>query len=297
MLNERSRRISDLFVEGTELYLGQDSENKPTLIWVNKLNSFEVEQARHDGVVARGLKIARLAKPDNAELIGMRAQLEAWTDKELLERRVDQQMNALQLEAFNDVEIEHRDLMDRIRRGPEILADRSAGPDDPARKQLAEDQKEYATLLQAAIEKQRRNAFRDAEGLSREDLEKDFLDEWRERESLEEFMEERRVTELHIAMRDCRGTEVGVDAEGGRLFDHADCDHNQRLYAREEIRSLPDALTERVIETLESITVSIRDAGNSAAPASSSESLERPSNPEDSKPSIPVETSPAVPTT
>ena len=63
---ERLRRITDLFEEGVVVPLGEDLDG-PILLWVNKLNSFQVEEARRDGVARRGMRLAELGKPDTPE--------------------------------------------------------------------------------------------------------------------------------------------------------------------------------------------------------------------------------------
>jgi hypothetical protein len=45
-------RVTDLWVEGTTVYLGEDPQG-PLCLWVNTLNSFQHDDARRDGQAAQ----------------------------------------------------------------------------------------------------------------------------------------------------------------------------------------------------------------------------------------------------
>ena len=134
--------------------------------------------------------------------------------------------------------------------------------------------------------------MKDAEAVDRDELTREFLERWRQRISLDEFMEERRVTELYYALRVCQATR-----DGG-TYDHTPCDHRQRaLAAREQVRGLPEQVLTKAIEAIDGLNVTPREAGNSVAPVSSSAPSEQPNVPEDSTPSIPEATSNGSPMT
>ena len=82
-------------------------------------------------------------------------------------------------------------------------------------------------------------------------------------------MEERRITEIFIAARQC---DAKRDGEG---WSHKSCDHTQPLLQqRAQVKKLPPVVVQRLVDTLDAMTASQREAGNSDAPASSSESSE-----------------------
>ncbi len=297
MLNDRSRRIADLFVEGAECFLGQDDGGGDVIVWVNKVNSFETEDARHDGAVARGRRIAELSKPENPEYLGLLSQINSWPDDRLAERRADQQINDLSLQALNDVEVEHKELIDRVRSGPSLLDDAQVPLDDPRRAALGEEQQEYFRLLRDRQTELREQAVTTAKGLKRADLVDEYVEAWRDREALEAFLEERRITELYCAMRDCQGVVLSQDG-AVKHYDHSRCDHNVRLLSsRAEVRSFPEAALDQIIQLLDNLPVGSRDAGNLAAPESSSASSEQPKKEEESTPSTPEEMSLVAPST
>lgn len=296
---DRLRRVTDLFIEGTERYLGNDEHGKPTLIWVNKLNSFETEEARRDGMVRRGERIMQLAKEDSPERLALAANVDNWSMSELAEARLGQVTEEIYMQVLNDLEAEKewQERLAMIRRLPTLLDDQNAPPDDPRRTQLEDLMTEYLQEIarrQTALQQERLAELAEME---REALEAAFYDGWRQRASLDEYMAEKAITELFYAIRDCVATERGQDPDGKRLWDHTDCNHAQRLMdQRSQVRALPERVIEIAQDALESINVTQREAGNLAAPASSSGSSEQPSEAGASTVSIPEETSPAVPT-
>lgn len=295
---DRLRRVTDLFVEGTERYLGMDGDGKPILIWVNKLNSFEVEEARRDGLARRGERILSLTKPDSPERLAVEATIAAWTDEQLRVARVEQLAEDIYLDVINELDgdEEWREKLATMRRLPTLLNDQRAPEDDPRRQELLDLQTSYLNELRARQDKQHRAKLDDLSGLERAVIERDFLEAWRNRVSLDDFMEEKRVTELFYALRDCKGTERGRSSDGTLLWDHTNCNHAARLCSdRAEVRLLPEAVIEMAVDTLDDITVPQRESGNSDAPPSSSGSSEQSSAPEVSSPSIPMETPSAVP--
>lgn len=295
---DRLRRVTDLFVEGTERYLGTDDQSKPILIWVNKLNSFETEEARRDGLVRRGERILQLSVEGSPERQSLKTSIAGWTDTELARARVDQLTEEIYLEVINDVEGEEewREKLAMIRRLPSLLADQKAPADDPRRAHLEEITTDYLEQIRIRQEKRQKERLAEFEGVERERLERDFFESWMNRISLDEYMEEKQATELFYAIRDCVATEKGRGADDAILWDHTDCDHTSRLCnERSQVRSLPEAVIEKAIEALEAISVPQRESGNSDAPPSSSGSSEQPSTEEGSTASTPEVTSPVAP--
>ena len=293
-INARLRRVTDLFIEGEEILLGYDDDRKPVLIWVNKLNSFEIEEARRDGIVQRGLKMRDLAEEGNPERQAFYAEVRLLTDDALRKAWVNQRVEELYLDVLDDVEgsEEMREKAELLRRLPTLLADAEAGEDDPRRQQLQDLQVEYLEAIRTGQEKRQKEALREAEEFDRADLEASYFEKWRERQTLDIFMEERRITEIFVAARECYATR-----KPGGGWDHRECDHNQRLLPeRALVKRLPPRVVEQLVDTLDRITASQRESGNSDAPESSSASSERSSESEaPSIPSSPAEMQGAAP--
>jgi hypothetical protein len=297
---DRLRRVTDLFVEGRECYLGMDEGNKPVIIWVNKLNSFETEEARRDGMVRRGQRIMELSKEDNPEFVQLQATVHRWSDRELAERRVDQKSEEIYLEVVNELQSEESwaEKLAIMRRMPDLLRDSKAPDSDPRYAEVEDLNSQYLNEVRERQAAKQEQALREFEGADRAEMESEFFEAWRERVSLDEFMQERRITEMFYAMRDCVATEKGRDSVTNRvLFDHTNCNHAERLLQeRKQVRELPEYLLNQVIDLIDDITVPQRESGNSDAPASSSASSEPRNEEADSTASTPEEVSPAVPT-
>lgn len=298
---DRLRRVTDLFVEGTTVFLGTDDGGKAVTIWVNKLNSFETEEARRDGMVRRGQRIMELAKEDNPEYLHMRSLVQGFSDGELREARVNQRSEEIYLDVVNELQAD-KDWAEKIaimRRLPVLLADDRAPTDDPRHAQLEEVQNDYLTQIRERQEAKQQEALRELADVDRADLEKQYFESWRERVTLDDFMQERRVTELFYAMRDCFAVQGDRDSQTGHIrWDHSQCNHAERLLQqRSQVRELPEHVLTLVIDAIDDLTVNQRESGNSDAPASSSASSEPRNEEEGSPASTPVETSPGVPMT
>lgn len=294
-INTRLRRVTDLFVEGEEIFLGNDENGDAVVVWVNKLNTFELEEARRDGIVQRGLKMRDLADKDNPERAAFDAEVQLMNDEKLRQAWVNHHVEEMYLDVVNDIETseEWRTKIEEMRRMPTLLRDAGAAEDDPRWKQLEEMQIAYMEAIRVGQEKAQKEGLKEAEEFSREDLEASYFEKWRERQTLDLFMEERRITEIYVAARECYAVHIDGDA-----WDHSKCDHGKRLLPeRSLVKSLPPQVIGRIIDALDNMTTPQREAGNSDAPVSSSASSEPSSASEaPSTPSSPDETSHAVPT-
>lgn len=296
-MQSRLRRVTDLFVQGAELVLGQEDDGTAILVWINKPNSFEVEEARRDAAAARADRIMELRAPDNAELIALNDTLEGWSNEEIVDARVNQQADEHWFQAAQDIEAdkEWRENLDYLQRMPQILSDANAPDDDPRRDRLSEINTAYMDELQKRVKAIQDEAKSDLAKIDHADLREDFRTAWRERASLDVYMKERRVTEIFYCLRDCRATR---DADNAR-WDHSDCDgHTARLLEnRADVVGLPDTIVTAAIQGLDGLEVGQRTSGNSAAPGSSSASSEQSNEEAGSTPSTQTGTSPDAATT
>jgi hypothetical protein len=296
-MQNRLRRITDLFVEGRELVLGQEEDGTAILIWVNKPNSFEVEEARRDAAAARADRIMELKAPDNSELIALNDTLENWSTEEIVDARVNQKTDEHWFTAAQDIEADKdwRENLDYIQRMPQILSDANAADDDPRRERLAELNRQYLDETAKRMKTIQDEERRDLAKIDHADLREDFRAAWRERTSLDAYMAERRITEIYFCLRDCRAVRDSDKA----VWDHSPCDgHQQRLLEnRADVRGLPDTVVQAAIQLLDTLEVGQRTAGNSGAPVSSSASSEPQNAEAGSTPSTPTGTSPDATTT
>lgn len=302
MATDRITRLTALFSEGTEVLLGFDNDKtpaEPVVVWVNKLNSFETQEARADGSARRSERMHQLGKADSPEKLGYDVELSAMSHEQLAQQLVESKADEIYLSVLNDIEMDPDfvERRDRIERLPSLLEDAGAADDDPRREQLHQDHVEWLQAIADGQKAKQLEAYEDAFALSPEDLHAALWEGYRHRQTLDVFMAERSATQIYFAMRVCKATDVGTEI-GQHKWDHAGCDHSEKyLDERKDVRALPEAVLAKITDAIDEQTVNPRVAGNSDAPASSSASLEPASAPEAaSTPSTPEETSPALPT-
>lgn len=292
---DRVKRIMDLFVEGRECVLGVDDDNVDVLVWVNKPNSFEEEEARADGMAARSERMMQLANPEHPEVQNVRQQMRELSDDDLLDAYVGTYFEEDYLLGVDDVDSmeEWRDKRDYFSRTPELLTDMGVPESDPRWTDLNAETERYMKAIGDAVRK--RSETRRAElAADREALEDRYVDQVVSRIAMDTFIAEKRVTEIFYALRDCQAKRKLPNGS----WDHADCDHRVKLLdERSEVRGLPEHVIQKVHETLSAIEVDSRTAGNSDGPASSSASSDSSSAAEaTSHPSTP-EVTPSAPRT
>lgn len=287
---DKLKRITDLFTEGTELVLGEDETGTSVVIWVNKLNSFEDEEARRDGLAARAEHMMALNEGD-PEVVNLKTQMAGWSKDQLVGNAASLKYDEDYLHALDDVESdkEWRGKMDYLRRIDTIHGDAGVPEDDPRRAEYVKVNEEYYKALREKAEARQKDRRAMLAESSVEDLQDQYLESVKERLTLDTFMAERRVSEVFFATRDCQGVQ---DEHG---WNHDNCDHRRRLLdERKDVRTLPEVVLAKIVEKLNELTVDRRTAGNLDAPASSSESSEQLSLEEESSPSTQEVTAPVV---
>jgi hypothetical protein len=182
--------------------------------------------------------------------------------------------------------------------GPRLALERRRPGRQPGRADQ-EDLNELGDRLNKANDAKQNEIKQKIRSDGRNAVLEDFMEAWRNRVSLDAFMQEKRATELYAAMRVCDASEDDrYDLGDQRHWVHRSCDHRLRMLdARAAVKLLPEELLGKVIEVLDGTTVPDREAGNSAAPESSSVSSEPADPAEASTPSTPDETRADVPTT
>lgn len=283
------KRVTDLFVEGLEVVLREGAD--PVLLWVNKLNSFETEEARRDGMAARSRYILSLKEIGTPEWANLQATVTEMGETGLKDELVALQDNDFFLKAA-----------DSIRLDPE-WAERLAVVERPTADQTSEEKalvekinSDYVTELGTRIAALKETATRDLMSMDVGSLRESYQEKWLERRAMESFSREYQKTQLYFSVRTCQASKKMPDTSA---WDHSDCDgHHQRaLDDREEVAQLPGALFTRLLTTVQQVTMSRSDARFSDVLASSSASSAQPSEVEESTPSTPAETSPELATT
>lgn len=293
----RVKRIMDLFTEGKECRLGEDEMGTAVLVWVNKPNSFEEDEAIKDGRAARSVKLTELDRDDNADVVNLRDVVKGLSDDELADQIAASNLEDDYLLAMDDVDSDEkwREKNDYLTRGGQLLIDQGIPDDDPRWEDLNKTTQEYTQAISEAIDKRQAQRKADLKQLSREENIESYEAAYKHRIAMDDFIGEKRITELFYALRDCQAIK---QMENGR-WDHSNCDHSVRLLDdRSEVRQLPEQLLQAASATLNELMVDMRAVGNSPAPQTSSGSSEQPSASEAaSTPSTQEVTSSAAPST
>lgn len=276
------RRITDLFDEGKELVLREDP---PVLVWVNKLNSFEQDEVRTDGAVARARLILAMKEIGTPE--------KALYEAELGDLKVDVLRDALlgtrQTEWFMEATQEMR--VDEEWAEKVAMVERQDELDEMTKEEAELTVKlnqEYLDELNRRVAEFRAEEVRALESLDEGSLREKHREAWLDQQGMSAFSKAYQKTQVYFALRLCNASKKN---EHG-AWDHSPCDHTQRACdTRADVTRIPTELTEKVITSLRLQSMPSVDARFLAGAASSSVSSQRPSAEEDSAVSIPAVTS------
>lgn len=267
---QKLKRIVDLFTEGDVCFLGDDESAQPICVWVNKCNSIEEEEARMDAQSARTQFLLSLADPFHPEMQNANMILSEMSDEEIFKAAAEQKYEENLTLAVHDVESDEEwtDKLDYIRRQPELLDDAGVAEDDPRRKQLDEYNSEYVLYAQGLLDTRNAKTLEEVTTEGREKAEKDFIESFKDKKSIEHYVIEGKITRLFYAIRECEAQRTGDDE-----WDHSKCDHGKRLLSdRSEIRELPDHVLSRISATYDQIGVGAKNVANFPEAPNSSES-------------------------
>jgi hypothetical protein len=279
------RRLPELYVTGTEVVLADGC-----VIWMQVLNPFEVDEARHDAQTAKARLVMALSRPDSDETVKFEADLRdrARMVSALVEIRVREAMVDAVEAIRNDPDwLERLEIADR---SEELLA---RPPDDDERRLLDDINRDYLTELNERVAATRDFEAQRLEALDADALRTEATRSYIDRRGGDAALDEYTLTELWYAARACDGVRI----DDG--WDHGACDsHRVRVWeTKAEIRELPADLGELLAETVGRLNMSVREARSSARQGSSSDSSPLPSAPEESTPSTPAGTLVSAPGT
>lgn len=255
------------------------------LVYIQKLNSFEMEESRRDAQVARSRLVMSLRDDAGPEMLAMRDLVTRMDPPRLVEAIVATHYTKNVGIASNAIHAdpswhERLDVMDRT--------DRDACPDDE-KAVLDKINGEYLDELTARI---RVLEDDERERLLAEPVEKihdEYIETFVETRASATFMREMRYQEVLFGVRMC-------DAEGDiGPWDHSKCQHErlyvdeelldaqgkfvQHLTAIEQVRGLSDELLSEYGRAFDAVNVPGRVAKGSASQQASS-GLSRPQNEE-----------------
>lgn len=278
---ERKGRMQDLFLEGRVIRLHEDDDP----LWVQKLNTFEQDEARRMAQAARARTLMALRREGGDEWTAITDSVAQMSRERMVTGIVGglytRHIGKASTDLYADPEWQERlDIMDHSIRET-LPEDERAVLDEITTAYLAELQTRKAAL--DADETERLNT------LPEDKLREEYIDTFIETRGTAVFMRDMRFAEVLFGVRMC-----DAESRDDGSWDHGSCSHDQFYDDLEEVRRLPDALMNRYTSTFDQINVAPsqgKDWGSRRA--SSAPSLPR-SEEEASTPSTPEETSPEL---
>ncbi len=281
------KRLPDLYVQGTEVVLSDGS-----VMWLQVLNPFQADEARHDAQVARSRLIMALKEHGGDEMAFIEAQL--WQDgiegarKRVVESKSGDLLIKVVEEVRNDPEWTDRlEIMNRTEEEDRPL-------EEAERALLTKIQGEYVQTVQDRMADEQAFVVEQFKDADEQTLKDEYARLYIDRRGADLATAEYRVVELWYGARACEGKRLDDGS-----WDHAACEgHQVQVFeTKAEVRTLPEELAQLLGEAYTQLSMSIRDAKDLARPASSSDSSRRPGAEEESMPSTPVETPSRAPGT
>lgn len=268
-MTQRFRRLTDLFVDGMALPVGDG-----TYLWLQALNAFERDEAVSDAQAARARLIMAL-RENGAERVRIEARLElrgreSFID-ELASAKADGQYSKILARLEDDPEWSEK--INILRRTDFTNnAAATAEEQDLVGKLLDEWSTELRTRLDDELDYQKRRYAQ----VDDEELLHDYVDAFMERRGDDLASAEYGLTEIWYAARYCEATPV----EAGELNHDACNGHAERVFpAKADVKAAPDRLRTLIQEGLQKLAMSLRDPKDSGSPQSSSGSSPQPNAP------------------
>lgn len=281
----RYKRLTDLFTVGEVVQ--PDPEDPGALLWVQKLNGFELDESRKEAQVVRARTVLALRQEGSDEVNALtdavsrldKDRLIAGIVSSLYTKHVGEASAAI---AADPEWAERMDIMERT--------DRNAVPEDE-RRVVDKINADYLDTLNQKIldlDKAERERLEDEDD---EAVRRAYIDSFIESRAAAVFLREMRYVECFYGVRMCDAKQK--DPENGNYdWDHKECSH-ERLYDDiEEARQMPDELLNQFTRAFDRINVPARTAKGLARRGASSGPSRQLSEPEASAPSTPEVMSP-----
>lgn len=287
-MNQRFRRLTELFVDGSALPMPDG-----THLWIQVINAYERDEALSDAQVGRSRLIMAL-KDKGDERLKVLARLEEHGRDRMVEDLAGVRAQAKMGEYFEELraEPEWKDRMEIIMRTDWESSAKPASVDEIA--VMGRINSEVIAEIERRQLEEQQFLERKLKRMDDADFVEEWIDEWIERRGTELAQAEYRLTETWYAARFCEG----VAGEFGGL-DHTRCDgHTERVFpTKADARAAPTRLQELIRAALDDLNMAAIDPKDSGRPPNSSDSPPTPSEPVVSTPSTSTATPPEAPGT
>lgn len=268
MTQTRFRRLTDLFVDGTAIPVGDG-----TYLWLQALNAFERDEAAHDAQMARA-RLAMALREDGDERRKIEARLEVVGREQFIENlasaKADAQFPTLSARLEDDPE--WREKIEIIRRTDFAS---NASTTEQERQLVTNLMAEWSAELERRIDDEIEFQKRRYADAGDDDLLHDYLEVYMDRRGDDVAAAEYSLTETWYAARYCEATAGQGE---GDVLDHAACNgHTERVFAtKADVKAAPDRLRALIQEGLQTLAMNMRDPKDSGSQQSSSVSPPTP---------------------
>lgn len=283
-VRDRSRRVTDLFVTGSELVLAEPEGEPPVVIWVSRPNAFDMQEIRRSAAVARDARRLMLG-PHSAECTAILENMTAYDNTFLLAGIMAQHDSEVSSGAQDDVE-SAEDFQEDLQMLRVLDAQNREGLvlDEEAQQALADLNAHWLSRYNECADQRRRDLLDGYEAMTRDELEEHYLDAWRQLEGIQAFTMQYDAAAIWRSAKDCFAVRSEDDPEA---WDHKKCTHLPLYENPAEVKKQPDELLMLIRATMQGVPD--REAAKSDAPASSSAPSEPASEAADSAPSGPAD--------
>lgn len=280
------KRVTDLFTEGAEIVFddGEAEGHEPVLLWANKLNAFEAEDARRDGLAARSRVILALKDIGTPEYADYQARSAELSKDELIKTLISEKQNEYLIAAVEELRRDP-EWAERVEAMGRISGDMEADE----RVALEKINGDYAAEMTARMDAKRAQDVVDFGLLRMEELTEKDETGYADRRGFGAFQREYGKSQLFYSIRMCMA--AAKHPVTGK-WDHTPCaGHRARaLDSRDEVTQLDPELLQRLQDAVRDVSIDRRDARFSDALASSSAPSAQPSEVEESTASTPAGT-------
>lgn len=274
------KQVVDLYTAGKVVTLRDGSP-----LWVQVLNPFEQDTARNEAQIAKAritLALKEFGSDEQAKvrMFFFEDGIDAARGK-LVDSRVALAVTRMVDQIRNDPEWAER--LNIIDRGDE---DTAKPLEDTERQLIEKASADFTAELGKRLADERNFLTMKYADLDEESLWADYLDWYLDRRAAEIMMAEYRLHQILFGVRWCEATKT----DGG--WNHDACNgHQDRVFpTKTEVQAAPEDLTVLLMDALDDLEMTVRDAKNSARQGSSSDSSPLPSGEAASTASTPAET-------
>lgn len=285
------KKLTDLYTPGKEVVF-EDG----TVMWLQVMNPFEVDDARKDAQAARGRLTNALKAIGSQDFDAVMGSFLARGKENAISDLVNAKSLEWYIKAQQEIEVdpEWTERMAIIERTSEESV--AVGLEPAEKEYLATINNEWLAEIDKRLREEQEYQRGHWERMSEAELLEEYREVYLDKRGNDLAVREYNLTEMYYG---CRVCDAAPDEDGHFSADaHKACNHKERVFeTKEEVRELPEELVVQIRTGFDALSMSVRDARFSRRQGSSSDSSPLPSEAEASTLSIPDETPASAPGT